>query len=104
MRRDATSLQTLIDLLYVIKKFVAPQPSVAAGYEIGRQFFPLLVQGLYKSFHILFELATLRLVGLGKDDAERHAVFAKETYKFKVYFCGSRRESISTNKQVSCWR
>ena len=86
MRRDATSLQTLIDLLYVIKKFVAPLSSVAAGYEIGRQFFPLLLQGVYKSFHILFELATLRFVGFGKDDAERHTVFAKEAYKLKVYF------------------
>ena len=76
------------DFFDIIEYFVAPRAFHLAGLEAQGQLFPLLLQDGLELLHVGRSVVFCSLVGLGKDDAERHAVLAQPLHEVEVNFLG----------------
>lgn len=73
-----------VELVDVVKEFLASAFAFAARDEMGRQFFPFFRERVEETLHIGLQFVNLGFVGLCEDDAKGHTVLAKEAYELEV--------------------
>ena len=55
---------------------------------MGREFLPLLPEGVQEAGYVLREAASAQLIGLGEDDSKGNGVLTQPFYELQVYLLG----------------